>query len=47
MLYNPMRKLGAATREMFIEAAAKRWGINTDQCYAQDGKVFKKGSDRA
>lgn len=43
-LYGPMRKLGASTKEMFIQAAAKRWGVSADQCYAKDGQVFKKGS---
>lgn len=43
-LYGPMRKLGASTKEMFIQAAAKRWGISTNDCYARDGQVFKKGS---
>lgn len=43
-LYGPMRKLGASTKEMFIKAAANRWGISADQCYAKDGQVFKKGS---
>lgn len=43
-LYGPMRKLGASTKEMFIQAAAKRWGVGADTCYAQNGQVFKKGS---
>lgn len=45
-LYAPMRKLGASTKEMFIVAAAKRWGVRADQCYAKNGQVFKKGSDQ-
>ncbi len=44
-LYGPMRKLGAATKEMFIQAAAKRWEARIDQCYAKEGQVFKKGSN--
>lgn len=44
-LYAPMRKLGATTKEMFIQAASKRWAVSPDQCYAKDGQVFKKGSN--
>lgn len=43
-LYGPMRKLGASTKEMFIQAAAKRWGVSANQCYAKDGQVFKNGT---
>ncbi|GAB5524141.1 MAG: xanthine dehydrogenase family protein molybdopterin-binding subunit [Roseivirga sp.] len=44
-LYGPMRKLGASTKEMFIKAAANRWGARPEQCYAKNGQVFKRGSD--
>lgn len=46
-LFYPMRKLGAATKTMFVEAAAKRWGVDASQCYAKSGKVYKKGSQTA
>jgi isoquinoline 1-oxidoreductase beta subunit len=44
-LWLPLRKAGAATKEMLIKAAARRWGIPENQCYASEAKVFKKGSD--
>ncbi|MFT6970772.1 MAG: isoquinoline 1-oxidoreductase beta subunit [Roseivirga sp.] len=43
-MFTPMRQLGAATREVLIEAAANKWGIDKSQCYAKEGKVFRKDS---
>ena len=37
----PLRRAGAAGREMLISAAAARWSVNRDTCVAQDG-----GGDR-
>ena len=36
----PMRRAGAAAREMLIAAAAARWNVNTNTCVAQDGGVL-------
>ena len=36
----PMRRAGAAAREMLITAAAQRWNVNRDTCVAQDGGVL-------
>lgn len=36
----PMRRAGAAAREMLISAAAARWGVDTNTCKAQDGGVM-------
>ena len=36
-----LRKAGAAAREMLIEAAARRWRVPLNHCYAKDGFVFK------
>ncbi|MCF0075002.1 molybdopterin-dependent oxidoreductase [Dyadobacter sp. CY261] len=44
-LWLPMRKAGAATKEMLIKAAANRWAVSEDQCYAAGARVFKKDSD--
>lgn len=44
-LYMPMRKLGAATREVLVQAAANHWGINPEQCEARSGKVYQKGKN--
>ncbi len=39
MSWLPMRKVGAAAREMLIKAAAKRWGVAESSCYAENGSV--------
>jgi isoquinoline 1-oxidoreductase beta subunit len=35
-----LREVGAAAREMLIEAAAGEWGVKPSQCRAQGGKVI-------
>ncbi len=37
--YEPMRKAGAAAREMLVTAAAAQWGVDADRCHTQDGRV--------
>ncbi|MDX2067563.1 MAG: molybdopterin cofactor-binding domain-containing protein [Haliscomenobacter sp.] len=46
-LWEPLRKAGAAAKEMLTETAAKRWGISIDKCYAEDGRIHQKGSDKS
>jgi isoquinoline 1-oxidoreductase subunit beta len=36
----PMRRAGAAAREMLVAAAAARWGVNTNTCVARNGGVL-------
>jgi len=36
----PMRRVGAAAREMLVSAAAARWGVNTNTCVARNGGVL-------
>ncbi len=36
----PLRRAGAAAREMLITAAAARWNVNRDTCAAQDGGIL-------
>ncbi|MCX7054873.1 MAG: xanthine dehydrogenase family protein molybdopterin-binding subunit [Proteobacteria bacterium] len=38
--YEPMRKAGAAAREMLVAAAATQWGVGADRCRTQDGRVM-------
>ena len=38
--YEPMRKAGAAAREMLVTAAATQWGVDADRCRTQDGRVM-------
>ncbi len=35
----PLRRAGAAAREMLIAAAAKQWEVNPDTCKAENGSV--------
>lgn len=45
--YNDLRKIGASAKAMFISAAAAKWGVNVSDCYAENGKVFNKPSDKS
>ena len=38
--YLPLRRAGAAAREMFITAAAQHWNVNPDTCVAKDGGIL-------
>lgn len=44
--YQQLLHMGACAREMLIEAAAKKWNTQADQCYAQDGHVLQKNTDQ-
>jgi isoquinoline 1-oxidoreductase beta subunit len=43
----PMRQVGAAGRQMLIEAAAKIWGVPPSECYATNGRVYHRKTDRS
>ena len=38
--YDPMRRTGAAARDMLMQAAASRWGIEKSQCRTEIGAVI-------
>jgi isoquinoline 1-oxidoreductase subunit beta len=38
--YLPLRRAGAAAREMFITAAAQHWNVSPDTCVAKDGGIL-------
>ena len=38
--WKPMRQAAAAARTMLIEAAAERWHVPADQCFADQGRVY-------
>ena len=42
-----MRTMGASAREMLIAAAAKRWGVNAEECYADQGRIIHRPTSRA
>jgi isoquinoline 1-oxidoreductase beta subunit len=44
--WDPMRKAGAAAREMLVSAAALTWEVPRSSCAAQDGAVLHGASKR-
>ena len=46
-LWMPIRKAGAAAREMLTTTAAKRWNLPASECTAADGKIWHKASGKS
>lgn len=44
--YKRLLQLSASAREMLISAAAKKWSVPVQECYAQTGHVIHRGSGR-
>ncbi|HSS21286.1 MAG TPA: molybdopterin cofactor-binding domain-containing protein [Pyrinomonadaceae bacterium] len=44
--FMPLRRAGAAAREMLIAAAAQKWSVDPGTCEAQDGVVQHQSSSR-
>lgn len=44
--YQQLLQIGATAREMLIEAAAKQWGVNTSECYAENAQVVHRGTGK-
>jgi len=44
--WEPLRKAGAAAREMLVEAAARRWGSAAGACRAENGAVIHTPTGR-
>jgi len=44
--YKNLLKLSATSREMLIEAAAKRWNVPHAECYAEAGHVIHRSTGR-
>ncbi|HTT49021.1 MAG TPA: molybdopterin cofactor-binding domain-containing protein [Pseudolabrys sp.] len=45
--WDPMRKVGAAARQMLVAAAARRWKVAVSECDTVSGKVWHQASGRA
>ena len=46
-LWTPLRQAGAAAKEMMTEVAAQRWNVAVTDCYAREGKIWLKNSDKS
>jgi CO/xanthine dehydrogenase Mo-binding subunit len=44
--WDPLRKAGAAAREMLIAAAALQWGVGRDTCKAENNSVVHSATNR-
>src|SRR6058998_4456288 len=44
--WTPLRKAGAAAREVLIAAAAQRWAVKATECHAERGAVVHAKSKR-
>jgi isoquinoline 1-oxidoreductase beta subunit len=46
-LWMPIRKAGAAAREMLTSTAAKKWNVPVTECIAEDGKIHHKATGKS
>lgn len=46
-MFQPMRKAGAAGKEMLVAVAAQRWNLPVKDCYARSHAVYNRVDDRA
>jgi isoquinoline 1-oxidoreductase beta subunit len=46
LMWDPLRRAGAAARTMLIAAAARQWQVNPSSCRAEAGAVIHTGSGR-
>ena len=45
--YTDLRKVGASAKEVFVKAGSTRWQVDPSSCYAENGKVIHKPTNRA
>lgn len=46
MNWEPIRRLGAAARQMLVAAAAKEWNVPATECHTENGKVLHGPTNR-
>jgi len=44
--WDPMRTAGAAARDMLLQAAAAKWGVDKSTCRAENGVIFHDATKR-
>lgn len=47
MSYMELRKVGAAAKEMLIKAAAQKWGVAEESCYAKEANIFNRSNGKS
>jgi isoquinoline 1-oxidoreductase beta subunit len=47
VMFVPMREAGAAAKAMLVAAAAERWGLPVDQCFAREHRVHNRQNQRS
>jgi isoquinoline 1-oxidoreductase beta subunit len=45
--WGPLRQAGAAARTMLIGAAAQRWNVSPDTCFAEAGRVYSRSNGQS